>query len=81
LARSKACENQAFQFKQNVIGLQFHLETTPQSARALVDNCSHELVPGPHIQSKSHLYAVPKEAYAEINGLMGRVLACVTRLK
>jgi GMP synthase-like glutamine amidotransferase len=80
LARSKACENQAFQFKRNVIGLQFHLETTPQSARALIDNCSHELVPGPYIQSKSQLYAVPNEAYAEINGLMGRVLAYVTRV-
>jgi GMP synthase-like glutamine amidotransferase len=33
LARSLACENQAFQIGDRVVGLQFHLETTPDSAR------------------------------------------------
>jgi GMP synthase-like glutamine amidotransferase len=79
LARSKACENQAFQFKQNVIGLQFHLETTPQSAQALIENCSDELVHGSYIQAKSQLCAVANEAYAEINRLMNQVLVYVTR--
>src|SRR6185295_2095460 len=31
LARSEACELQAFQLKRNVIGLQFHPEMTPES--------------------------------------------------
>jgi len=35
LARSEACENQAFQISRRVIGLQFHLETTPESLDAL----------------------------------------------
>ncbi len=80
LARSRACENQAFQVKQNVIGLQFHLETTPESARALIENCSDELVPGPYTQSASELRAAPRETYAEINRIMDRVLAYLTRL-
>jgi len=80
LARSEACENQAFQIKENVIGLQFHLETTRQSARVLVEHCSHELVPGPYIQSAFQLDAVPDETYAEINGLMDQVLTYVERL-
>lgn len=80
LARSRACENQAFQVKQNVMGLQFHLETTPESARALIENCSDELVPGPCIQSASELRAVPKQTYSDINRLMDRVLAYLTRL-
>jgi len=32
LAYSEGCENQAFQIGNSVIGLQFHLETTPQLA-------------------------------------------------
>jgi GMP synthase-like glutamine amidotransferase len=79
LARSEGCENQAFQYKQNVIGLQFHLETTPDSLRAIVDNCSYELVPAQYIQSKSQLLSSPKEAYAEINVQMERVLTYLTR--
>lgn len=80
LARNEACENQAFQLKENVIGLQFHLETTRQSARALVEHCSHELVPGPYIQSASQLHDVPDETYARINGLMDQVLDYIMRL-
>jgi GMP synthase-like glutamine amidotransferase len=51
LAKSVACENQAFQIA-HVIGLQFHLETTPESARALLDHCGDELVPGPYVQTE-----------------------------
>ena len=43
LAKSDGCENQAFQFGQSVIGLQFHLETTPLAAREMVLNCRNEL--------------------------------------
>jgi GMP synthase - Glutamine amidotransferase domain len=39
IAKSKGCENQAFQLGSNVVGLQFHLETTPSSAKAIVENC------------------------------------------
>jgi GMP synthase-like glutamine amidotransferase len=79
LARSVVCENQAFQLNKNVIGMQFHLETTPQSAQALIENCSDELVAGKYIQSKSQLCSVPNEAFKEINDLMGRVMDYVTR--
>ena len=79
LARSAVCENQAFQIRRHVIGLQFHLETTPESARALLDNCRDELVPGPYIQTESELRGVPTVAYAEINSLMGKVLSSITR--
>ncbi len=79
LAKSVTCENQAFQIAQHVIGLQFHLETTPESARALLDNCSDELVPGPYVQTESELREVPSAAYVEINSLMSKVLAYLTR--
>ena len=79
LAKSAACENQAFQIGRHVIGLQFHLETTPKSAKAILDNCADELVPGPYVQTASEMRAVKDTAYAEINGLMAGVLSYLTR--
>ena len=79
LARSFACENQAFQIGQHVIGLQFHLETTPDSAQAILDNCATELIPGPYIQTECEIQVVTNTVYSEINGLMGEVLSYITR--
>ncbi len=78
LARSEACENQAFQIGRHVIGLQFHLETTPESADAMFRHCSDELVPAPFIQTEAEMRRVPESAYGEINRLMGSVLAYLT---
>jgi GMP synthase-like glutamine amidotransferase len=75
LARSEACEHQAFQVKRNVIGLQFHPEMTPDSALAIVENCRHELVPGRYVQSEAELRAVPASRYGTANELMSQVLA------
>ena len=75
LAGSAACENQAFQVGRNAVALQFHLETTPASAEALIENCRDELVPGPYVQTEAELRAAPAARYAAINQLMERVLA------
>src|SRR5699024_168321 len=74
LASSVGCVNQAFQVGNRTMGLQFHLETTPDSASVLIDHCSDELVPQPHIQTESELRAVPNSNYAGINALMTQVL-------
>lgn len=74
IAKSKGCENQAFQIGSNVIGLQFHLETTPVSAQEIVENCRDELVEGVYIQSEAEILSAPKERYSSINSLMGSVL-------
>jgi len=79
LARSAACENQAFQLGANVIGLQFHLETTPASAASIIANCGAELVEAPWVQPESALRAAPPQSYAHINALMGAVLSHLTR--
>ena len=57
-----------------MIGLQFHLETTPISAQAIVENCRDELVAGEFIQSAAEILSAPPERYSSINNLMGRVL-------
>jgi GMP synthase-like glutamine amidotransferase len=79
LATSAGCENQAFQVGRHVIGLQFHLETTPETARAMVEHCRGELMPGPYVQTEEELRAVPALRYEAINRLMDDVLAYLSR--
>lgn len=79
LACSQSCENQAFQFGDKVIALQFHLETTPASARALVDNCRDELAAGaPRVQSEDRIMAAGPESYTALNREMTRLLDFLT---
>lgn len=78
LARSAGCENQAFQIG-SVIGLQFHLETTPESADQIIRHCREELVAGEYVQTEQALRAAPDDAYRAINRLMNDVLEYITR--
>ena len=43
LASSKITENQAFAVGQHVLGLQFHMEATEESVRALLKAAAHEI--------------------------------------
>jgi len=52
LYESDACEHQAFIFQDNVIALQFHLETELENAQALVKHCADELTGGKYVQGK-----------------------------
>jgi len=78
LARSAACENQAFQFGRRTIGLQFHLETSPAVVRAFAENCGNELHPAPFTQSEAELTAAPASRYTENNAVMTCVLDYLT---
>ena len=74
LVRSPACELQGFQLGRNVIGLQFHLETTPQSVGPLIENSRPEMTPGPYVQSEAEIKATPVANYVAINSLMNNLL-------
>ena len=74
IAESKGCKNQAFQIGKNVIGLQFHLEMTLDSAQAIVTNCRDELVAGDYIQTEQDILSAPQERYDTINSLMSDIL-------
>lgn len=52
LASSEACNNQAFLYKDNVLALQFHLETTEESLRTLYKHCADEVTDGTFIQTQ-----------------------------
>lgn len=74
LASSAGCNNQAFQLGNSVIGLQFHLETSAQSAEALVAHCRDELIKDPYIQTEEDIRAATIEQYESINRLMVDIL-------
>ncbi len=53
---SVACKNQIFTFHEKVMGIQYHLEVTPEAIKAFVKHCGHELVPGAEfIQSEKQI--------------------------
>ena len=79
LARSDGCENQAFQLGSSVIGIQFHLETTPAAAETLVSNCRNEIVPGKYVQSEDDILAASQAHCNTINALMDDVLTFLVR--
>jgi GMP synthase (glutamine-hydrolysing) len=55
LASSEGCAHQAFAFGERVVGLQFHIETTPSSVAALMEHCGNELTEGRFIQPAARI--------------------------
>jgi GMP synthase-like glutamine amidotransferase len=80
LAKSEACANQAFQIGDKVIGLQFHLETTPDSAQEIIANSRHELTPSLYVQTEQEILSAAPERYRSINRLMGEIFSYLVRL-
>ena len=74
LASSEACRNQAFELPNRVIGLQFHLETTRDSARELISHARHEITTAPFVQDEVSLLSAPESRYQAINREMSRLL-------
>jgi GMP synthase-like glutamine amidotransferase len=74
LAHSEACRHQGFFLDGRVIGLQFHLETTPASLEGLIANGAEELVPGPFIQTAETMRAVT-DRFAPNQQVMNTLLA------
>lgn len=73
LAKSRACKHQAFSVGNQILALQFHLETTPNAAQALIDHCGHEIVDAPYIQPPHEILTNQRE-FERINSLMADCL-------
>ena len=78
LFSSAACSPQAFQAGDSVLGLQFHLETTPETARAMMENCAEDLAPGPFVQDAAEILGEPGR-FTTINLLMDGILDAYLR--
>ena len=74
LAESEGCRCQAFVHHNRVLGLQFHLESTPETVRAIIAHCGHELVQGAYIQSAMAMTAAEPALYLGINRLLETLL-------
>jgi GMP synthase (glutamine-hydrolysing) len=61
LAKTEACKNQAFEFGGTVVGLQFHLEVTRGSIRALIQNCRADIGSGQYQQPPDQILAGQEE--------------------
>ncbi|MEO8821279.1 MAG: type 1 glutamine amidotransferase [Ginsengibacter sp.] len=55
IASSKACKNQGFLYQDNVLGLQFHLETTKESLQQMIENGRDELTKEKYIQTQNEI--------------------------
>jgi GMP synthase-like glutamine amidotransferase len=82
LAESDGCAQQAFLYDQRVLGLQFHLESTPESVDAICTHCADEIVPGPYVQDAERMRGAGAADYAAINealeGMLDRLAARVS---
>ncbi len=74
LAESAGCSQQAFLYDNRILGLQCHLESTPETVREILAHCRHELVPGRYIQTETEIAGAAPEQYQHINSLMATLL-------
>lgn len=74
LFESEACANQAFLLDNRILGLQFHLESTPEAVQQLLTHCRDELIPGPFIQGVAQIADTVPERFARINNLLETLL-------
>ena len=73
LYSSAACGNQAFLYKEHVLGLQFHLETTMESATALIAHCGDELAQGAWIMNEQEMVK-SDTSFNAINACMSKLI-------
>ncbi len=78
VARSDACQNQAFIYENRVIAFQFHLEATFESATALIENCHNELDNSKYVQSEQAILSRPQR-FTKINQVMFSILSTLER--
>ncbi len=57
LCKTKACLNQAFQYGQKVLAMQFHLDYSIESVRKMIKHCSHELDEGAYVKKPDKMLA------------------------
>jgi GMP synthase-like glutamine amidotransferase len=73
IASSVACANQAFIYDQRVVGLQFHMDTRPEEAQALIAHCADEIEPGPYMQTPEQILE-DATRFQQANGYLRKIL-------
>ena len=78
LARSEACQNQAFVHGGRVLGLQFHLEMTGDAAQDMIRYCGRDLVEAPWVQRPESILWEPRR-FDRANAAFDRLLDQLSR--
>ncbi|OGU65279.1 MAG: amidotransferase [Stygiobacter sp. RIFOXYA12_FULL_38_9] len=76
---NECCKNQAFVYKEKVLGLQFHLEVTKLSVEQLMKHGEKELIKGEYIQTSNQIQAGIQNI-ANCNKMMFKILNRLTEL-
>jgi GMP synthase-like glutamine amidotransferase len=79
LARSEACEHQAFAVGARVLGLQFHLEMTPDDVARIARECAYELVASRYVRPAGEIIAAAPAQAAGTAALLDRVMGGLER--
>jgi GMP synthase-like glutamine amidotransferase len=79
LLQSDACPHQAYLYKDQVMGLQFHMEAIPDLVKAMVANGRSELVPDNWIQSEKDILE-NQEHYAANNRIISDLLTAFVNI-
>ncbi len=74
LISSDVCANQVFVYSDNVLALQFHFETTPQTVVEFINNSRHELVDAPFIQPEDEMLELMIKYIPENNRRLEMIL-------
>ncbi|MBD2867165.1 type 1 glutamine amidotransferase [Paenibacillus arenilitoris] len=76
LACSEACAIQAFSYGDHVMGVQFHLETSPACIDTMLEKWRGELTDGPYIQSAEQIrggYGRSGASWEMLRGILSRI--------
>lgn len=77
IASTTEFPNQGFIWKNKVAALQFHLEVTPESVAAMIENVGHEITPGTYCQTPTDILA--EQTYFEKNiAFLSQILDAIT---
>jgi len=75
LASSPGCPHQAFRYKENVYGFQFHMEITQDLAWDMIKHCPNDLQPSVYTQTAEEFL---KADFDAINKKMKQILTSIT---
>ena len=74
LARTLGCKHQAFLANGRFLGLQFHLETTPESLSILARECDHDLMPDVFVQTDAGAFVSGSARFTRCHQLLDAIL-------
>lgn len=67
IAYSKACENQAFVYNGNVVGIQFHFDYSYEALEKMLKHCRNELSSGAFVQEENEILEKEKASILKKN--------------